>query len=264
MNIADSLEKIKNAGDKALSVFITAGFPEVNNFVDLVVDIYDNGADIIELGMPFSDPLADGPVIQKASDKALQNGMNISKTLDIAAEIKRRVDKPLILMGYANPIQRLGKEKFIKDASAAGVDGLIIPDVPLEEYDSFFDDQFNDFEIINLTTPTSSEARISAIDKKSRGFVYCVSVTGTTGVRNKFDENVYKNLERTYSIIKRNKMLIGFGISKPSDIKSFRNVGDGFIIGSAVIRSIDKYGTNYAPTLDLVNSLSEACKNSGP
>lgn len=260
MTIAQTIDNINKTGKKALSVFLTAGFPNADNFTKLVVDVYNSGADIVELGIPFSDPLADGPVIQKASDKALSNGMNIGKVIDMANEIKSEIDKPLLLMGYANPIQRYGKKKFAEKAFDAGVDGLIIPDIPIEEYDGFFGEQFNKFEIVNLTTPASSESRIKSIDKKSRGFVYCVSVTGTTGVRNDFKEDVYNNLKRTYSLITHNKMMIGFGISKPSDIKAFWNVSDGFIIGSAVIRSLEENGKNYEPTLEFVRTLSEACK----
>ncbi|WKZ68237.1 MAG: tryptophan synthase subunit alpha [Melioribacteraceae bacterium] len=259
--IRETIEKINDNNQKALSIYLTAGYPKVDSFVDLVCKVYEAGADLIELGIPFSDPLADGPVIQKSSEAALSNGVSISSVLEMTSKIKERVDKPLILMGYANPILHYGIENFINDAKEAKVDGLIIPDIPLEEYEDFFKNKFKDFEIIMLTTPTSSEERIKKIDELSTGFVYCVSVTGTTGVRNNFGDEVKHNLERTYNIISKNKMMLGFGISSPQNIKEFREYTDGFIVGSAVVKSLSENDNNYSETLDLITNLSIACKS---
>lgn len=258
--IRETIEKINEDNQKALSIYLTAGYPKVDSFVDLVCKVYDAGADLIELGIPFSDPLADGPVIQKSSEAALSNGVSLNSVLEITSKIKERVDKPIILMGYANPIMHYGIEKFISDAKKAKVDGLIIPDIPLEEYEDFFTDKFKDFEIALLTTPTSSQERIQKIDGLSSGFVYCVSVTGTTGVRNKFGDEVKQNLERTYSIISKNKMMLGFGISSPGNIKEYRDYTDGFIVGSAVIKSLGKDDRKFTNTLNLIGELSAACK----
>jgi len=258
--ISEKINSLNKEGKKALSIFLTAGYPNKESFVDLVNKVYDAGADMIELGIPFSDPLADGPVIQKSSETAMANGVNLKYVLDIAKVIKKKNDKPLLLMGYANPIVRYGKDKFIKDAKECGVDGLIIPDVPLEEYDSFFTDSFNDFEIVLLTTPTSSQERIENIDSKSSGFVYCVSVTGTTGMRKNFGEEVKQNLERTYKLLKKNKMMIGFGISSPENIKEYKDFSDGFIVGSAVVKSLEKDDDEFSGTVELIKSLSEACQ----
>lgn len=259
--IRETIEKLNSNNQKALSIYLTAGYPKVDSFVDLVCKVYDAGADLIELGIPFSDPLADGPVIQKASEAALANGVSLSSALEITAKIKERVDKPIILMGYANPIMRYGIDKFIHDAKAAKVDGLIIPDIPLEEYEDFFTDKFKDFEVILLTTPTSSKERIRKIDELSSGFVYCVSVTGTTGVRNKFGDEVQHNLERTYNIISKNKMMLGFGISSPDNIREYKNYTDGFIVGSAVIKSLGEDDEKFTNTFKLVESLAVACKD---
>ena len=256
--IRKTIEELNAKNKKALSIFLTAGYPNVESFVDLVCQVYDAGADIIELGIPFSDPLADGPVIQRSSEAAIKNGVSLSSSLEMVGQIKERVDKPLILMGYANPLKRYGIDRFVSDARENKVDGLIIPDIPIEEYDDFFTDKFSDFEIILLTTPTSSEARIKNIDQESTGFVYCVSVSGTTGVRQNFDDEVKNNLERTYNIISKNKMMLGFGISSPENIKEYRNFTDGFIVGSAVVKTLED-DINYSKTLSLVSSLSTAC-----
>lgn len=257
--IRQTIEKINEKNQKALSIYLTAGYPKVDSFVELVCKVYDAGADMIELGIPFSDPLADGPVIQKASEAALANGVSLSSTLEMTAKIKERVNKPIILMGYANPIMRYGIDKFICDAKEAKVDGLIVPDIPLEEYEDFFTDKFKDFEVVLLTTPTSSEERIKKIDELSSGFVYCVSVTGTTGVRNKFGDEVKQNLERTYNIISKNKMMLGFGISSTENINEYRDYTDGFIVGSAIVKNLANYNPDYSYTFDFINKLSKAC-----
>jgi len=258
--INETIKKINENNQKALSIFLTAGFPNVDNFVDLACKVYEAGADIIELGIPFSDPLADGPIIQKSSERALSNGVSLSLSLELAGKIKAKVDKPLILMGYANPIKRYGIDKFIVDAKENKIDGLIIPDIPLEEYSDFFQNKFSEFEIILLTTPTSSEERIKQIDEISSGFVYCVSVTGTTGVRQTFKKDVKQNLERTYRIISRNKMMLGFGISSPENIREYKNYTDGFIVGSAVIKTLGEDDDKFTNTLKLISELSAACK----
>ncbi|MCF6271531.1 MAG: tryptophan synthase subunit alpha [Melioribacteraceae bacterium] len=255
--IRDRIEDINNNGRKALSIFLTSGFPTIESFVDNTNRIIDAGADIIELGMPFSDPLADGGVIQQSSQTALKNGITQKQTFQFAEKIKLKNDIPLILMGYANTLQKYGREQFEQDAINAGVDGLIIPDVPLEEFDDFFSPFSECLDKILLTTPTSSKERILKLDNKSNGFLYCVSVTGTTGVRDGFDNTIIENLKSTYQTVNKNKMLIGFGISKPENIKQLSPFADGFIIGSAIVNSLQNDGIN--STVELVKSLSEAC-----
>jgi len=276
-NYIDGLNKQKR---KILSIFLTAGFPNKNNFVDLAKNVLDAGADMIELGIPFSDPLADGPVIQASSKIALDNGMNIKDVFTYVGNISAYSNKPIILMGYANPIRKYGIKNFFNDAVNSGVKGLIIPDVPLEEYESFFGhfesrhgrneeslteekeetlhSVGHDIDIILLTTPTSSDERIQTIDAKSDGFVYCVSVVGTTGIKNEFAGNTTDNLKRTYSLLKKNKMLIGFGISKPEDVMNFSPFCDGVIVGSRIMKSLlddDKLDD----TLKIISDLSGAC-----
>lgn len=258
-NISEYIQSINKSERKVLSVFLTAGFPSKEKFLNYAETILNKGADMLEIGIPFSDPLADGSVIQASSQIALEQGINLNDVFEICDKLKTRTDKPIILMGYANPILKYGTNRFCANAINSGVSGLIIPDVPLEEYDSFYTTEFSSLQKIMLTTPTSSNERIKKIDELSEGFVYCVSVTGTTGTRNNFDKTTFKNLERTYSLIKKNKMLIGFGISNAESVKSFIPYCDGVIVGSAVIKLIlEKKGMSELNSL--ISSLSEACK----
>jgi tryptophan synthase alpha chain len=233
--IQNYINNINNRKRKVLSVFLTAGFPDPDKFITLAQNIFSAGADILEIGIPFSDPIADGPIIQQSSQVSLSNNTNLARTFHYCEKIKKDTKKPIILMGYSNPVMKYGIQRFIQDANNCGVDGLIIPDIPLEEYDEFWGNDNPEIDIILLTTPTSSDHRIQTIDQKSTGFVYCVSMTGTTGVRDKFDAIAIQNLNRTYKLIKKNKMLVGFGISSPKDITRFSSYCDGLIIGSAVI-----------------------------
>lgn len=261
--IAQHLNSLNDQKKKALSVFLTAGFPSKNNFVDLAVDLLDAGADMLELGVPFSDPLADGPVIQMSSQASLDNGVGLKDVLSYANKIKGKVKKPVILMGYANPLLRFGLKDFLNQAVNSGVDGLIVPDIPLEEYESFWGNNSSKIDNILLTTPMASPERIQSIDKLSSGFVYYVSVKGTTGERRQFDPKIINSLKRTYSLIKNNKMLVGFGISTPETIKSFQSHCDGFIVGSAVINSLlEDTDGGFKKTIEYVNTLSQACHSS--
>lgn len=256
--ISNYIQIINDNKRKALSIFLTAGFPSKDNFVELAKNILDAGADLMEVGIPFSDPLADGPVIQASSKVALDNGITIIDVLNYSKAICSSTEKPIILMGYANPIRKYGLKNFLNDASNSGIKGLIVPDVPLEEYDSFFEYKKEGLDIILLTTPASTEERIKIIDDKSSGFVYCVSITGTTGTKDNFSDDAIQNISRTRSIVKKNKMLIGFGVSKPENVKTFAPYCDGVIVGSAVIKSL--MNENIADTLKLISELSLACE----
>ncbi|MEE9431449.1 MAG: tryptophan synthase subunit alpha [Melioribacteraceae bacterium] len=258
--IEQKIESLNTKGEKALTIFLTAGYPNVEEFPELVLEIIDAGADIIEIGLPFADSLADGPIIQSSYIEALKHNVNLNSIFKMISEIRASTDNPLILMSSSNPILNYGKTKFTNDAKRAGINGVIIPDVPLEEYDDFFEDDFSGLDKIMLTTPTSSEERIKMIDKKSSGFLYCVSVVGTTGVRKEFDSYVLENLERTYKIA-INKMQIGFGISSVEDVKRFFPYCDGVIVGSAIVKSLGNENDNFAETIELVRELKEACKS---
>ena len=194
--IKQYLEKINSENKKVLSIFLTAGFPRKNDFVNLAEKILNAGADMLEIGIPFSDPLADGPVIQYSSQRALENGITIEDAFYFAKEIRKISDKPLVAMTYANIISNYGIEKFICDASSSGLNGVIIPDLSLDEYDKFITFQKKDFDIILLASATSSNERLVELDKKSSGFIYYVSVTGTTGTRNGFTGDDISAMQR--------------------------------------------------------------------
>jgi len=257
--IQKKIENCNTEKQKALTIFLTSGYPNPESFVDLALNTINAGADILEIGIPFGDSLADGPVIQASYNHVLKKNINLKTTLNYVSEIKRKSDVPIILMSSSNLLLNHGRAEFSKSAIDAGVDGLIIPDVPLEEYDGFFDASFQGLDTILLTTPTSSENRISEVDKRSSGFIYCVSVVGTTGARNKFDHYVFENLKRTYNYVNKNKMQIGFGISNTVSIKQFSPYCDGFIVGSAVIKSLAHGTIGYTKTFSLIEELKKAC-----
>ena len=255
--IADYISKKNKINERVLSVFLTAGFPDKDSFVDLALKILDSGADMLEIGFPFSDPLADGPVIQHSSQIAIENGINLNETFNLVRKIREGTNKPLIMMGYANPVLSYGMNKFANDAKSAGVNGVIIPDVPIEEYDNFFKDHFVGLDTILLITPTTSNDRIKAIDEKSSGFLYCVSVSGTTGAQQKGKSTSLDFIKRTSLITKKNNTLVGFGISNENDARAFAPYCQGIIVGSAVIKSLMNDDKSYSNTLKLVAALKK-------
>jgi tryptophan synthase alpha chain len=259
------IDQISQKQRKVLSVFLPAGYPLPADFASLAIDVCDHGADMLEIGIPFSDPIADGPIIQQASQKMLEAGINLSQIFRYAEQIRSKTEKPLILMGYANTVYRYGLKKFINDSYNSGITGLIIPDIPLEEYDTFWGHHSEDLDIILLTTPTSDKERIRAIDNHSSGFVYCVSITGTTGLQNQFNAQTLVDIQRTYRLLSKNKMLIGFGIFGAADVRRFTPYCDGVIVGSAVIRALAEGSTphDYTLALQLISELSKACAEKG-
>lgn len=260
--LSEYIAKLNSQNRKVLSVYLTAGFPDPDNFVDLALSVLESGADKLELGIPFSDPLADGPVIQHSSFQSVQKGITIQKTIEYAAQIRKHTDKPIVFMSYTNPILSMGVKSFTDAAKASGANGIILPDVPYEEYDDFITEDFKGLDVILLTTPTSVVDRITKIDQKSEGFVYCVSVVGTTGVRKNFNELSLDRIKLTYQNVKKNKMLIGFGISKGEDVKRLSETCDGVLVGSAVVKALNedhKNKSGFTKTLTLVKELSESC-----
>ncbi|MFO7445437.1 MAG: tryptophan synthase subunit alpha [Ignavibacteriaceae bacterium] len=259
--ISDYIDRNNSKGEKILSVFLTSGFPDKNTFVKLASDVLNAGADMLEIGFPFSDPLADGPIIQASSQAALENNINLEKTFEYVKAIRKHIaEKPLILMGYANPVLNYGIDKFANDLRESGANGVIIPDVPIEEYDNFFGNSFNGIDVIMLITPTTSDERIKQIDQKSSGFIYCVSISGTTGNFNRKASDNLSFIKNTYSLVKKNKMLVGFGVSNAEDAKQYSQHCDGVIVGSAVIKSLMNKNGSYNNTLELVKQLKEPLK----
>lgn len=236
--IVETFEKLHKKGKKAFIPFITLGYPDMEYTERLIIELDSRGADIIELGIPFSDPLADGPVIQTASYEALKNGVNLKEALRFVGEVRKKSNVPLIFMGYYNPILKFGEEEFMRIASRVGVDGTIVADLPCEEAESLcrYAERF-DLATIFLLTPVSSDERIELICKSSRGFIYCVSYTGVTGEGGRGKEKLASLLDKIKSITDT-PVAVGFGISSPEDARDVSGLCDGVIVGSAIIRKI--------------------------
>jgi len=244
MNRIEKVFANRKKNEKLLSLFITAGYPTVKDTVDLVLGFERNGADLVELGIPFSDPLADGPTIQYSSEIAIKNGINIDMIFDQVKEIREKSDIPVVLMGYMNPILKYGVQAFCKKAAQVGVDGLILPDIPADE-DTIIQKEAAKYHLyfVYLVAPNTTDERMKMIDKKSQGFVYCVSVAGVTGVRDgsEISDSVNKFINRVKVNITKNPTMIGFGIKSFEDAQLIAAKSDGYIVGSALIETIHKY-----------------------
>ena len=237
--IENKLTELRQRSRKTLVFFVTAGYPKLDSTPAIAGALEEGGADMLEIGMPFSDPLADGPVIQHSSMIAIQNGVTLETIFEAVRCIRSRSSIPLILMGYLNPIMGFGVDKFFNEAANAGVDGIILPELPLEETHRFKENfQANALSQILLVTPTTSEDRIARIDAAACGFLYCVSTAGVTGTSRTTDIKSY--LQRIRKNASKNSLLVGFGISAPDDAAAVATVSDGVIIGSALIRQIEK------------------------
>lgn len=226
---------------KLMSLFITAGYPHPDETVDLVLGFEKAGADIIELGMPFSDPLADGPTIQHSSEVALANGITMDMIFGMVRQIREKSAIPVVLMGYINPVFSYGIDRFFKKAAESGADGVILPDVPVEEsgYAEEYSRRYG-VPIICLVAPNTGDERMQLIDQKSNGFVYCVSIAGVTGTRDgsEVSNSVDTFIERVNRNIKKNPVMIGFGIRNHESAMAISAKVDGFIVGSALIDNI--------------------------
>ena len=233
-----------DGSSKIMSLFLTAGYPDPEVTVDLICGFDEHGVDMVELGMPFSDPLADGPTIQHSSNVAIEQGITMRGILDIVEQVRQKSEIPIILMGYINPVLRYGVEKFCRDAAEAGVDGLIIPDIPIEESGILTDKaEKYGLPLIYLVAPNTSDERMRIIDSRSQGFVYCVSVTGVTGAREggEVAKSVQKFIDRVKENVTKNPRMVGFGIKSHEDAQRIAADMDGFIVGSALIDTIREY-----------------------
>ena len=225
---------------RILNIYFTAGYPNLMDTVPLMKALQDAGADIIELGMPYSDPLADGPVIQQSSMVALANGMTIRELMAQLKDFRSSVSLPVILMGYMNPVMQYGFEKFCADAAAAGVDGLILPDLPEYEYETIYGSVLAQYglDFIFLVTPETSEQRIRKLDSLSNGFLYAVSSSSTTGTDKNMDE-VSDYLGRLRGMGLRNPIMAGFGIRDHHTFNAACKNANGAIIGSAFVKALE-------------------------
>jgi tryptophan synthase alpha chain len=234
--------------ENILSVFYTAGFPTLESTQLIAETLAKAGADIIEIGIPYSDPIADGPTIQESNTVALKNGIRLSLILDLVKDIRKTVDIPIILMGYVNPVMQYGIERFAHDAAAAGVDGVILPDLPMS---AFLDEYKTLFESVNLSntfliSPTTSEDRIRKIDSITDGFIYAVSASSITGAKGKFTEEQIAYFKKLKNMKLKNPFLIGFGISNNETFATASAYGAGAIVGSAFINLL-KDSKNLGP-----------------
>ncbi len=222
-----------------LSIYFTAGYPKIDSLKMILPALEQAGVDLVEIGMPFSDPLADGPVIQKSSQKAIENGMNLNLMFEQLRELKLNI--PLILMGYLNPVWQYGIEKFLKSCQDCGVSGTILPDLPLEEYNKFSEEfKKNNVHNILLVTPQSSDERLRRIAGLSKGFIYAVSSASTTGTKG-FSESNPEFFERIKALAPSVPIMIGFGIKSREDFKRAGQLSDGAIIGTEFIRMLEKF-----------------------
>ncbi|GMQ27145.1 tryptophan synthase subunit alpha [Algoriphagus sp. oki45] len=226
--------------DRVLSIYFTAGFPELENTIPVMEAIEAGGADIIEIGIPYSDPIADGPTIQDSNMIALENGMSMKKLFEQLKGFRAKVHLPVVLMGYLNPIMQFGMEEFCKKCKEVGVDGLIVPDLPMQQYLDEYKSLFDSYGLVNtfLISPQTSEKRIREIDENTDGFIYMVSSHSITGAKADISEEQIAYFERVKAMNLKNPQLIGFGISDAQTFTTASQYSNGAIIGSAFIKKI--------------------------
>ena len=257
MNRIDKLFQKKKC--KILSIYFTAGYPKLDSLEKIIIQLEKNGADMIEVGIPYSDPLADGPVIQETGTAAIANGMTLNILLLQLKKVRSRVSIPLILMGYLNPILQFGFEQFCDCAAEVGADGIIIPDLPLFEYENQYNTIVETYNLktIFLITPDTSERRIRHIDNLSNGFIYLVSTAATTGNIKVFDDEQIDYFRRISSMGLKNPIMAGFGIHNKETIGQVHTYCNGAIIGSAFMRHLQKSGSVEEGIKDFFSSLKK-------
>ncbi|MXO33005.1 tryptophan synthase subunit alpha [Apibacter sp. B2912] len=240
-----------------LSIYFTAGYPNLADTGKIIKELEKNGIDLIEVGIPFSDPMADGPTIQESGTLALKNGMNLKLLFEQIKEVRKEVELPLLLMGYLNPIMQYGIENFCKKCKEVGVDGAIIPDLPFNDYSTKYKSIFEtyDIKVIMLITPETSEERIRLIDENTDGFIYMVSSASTTGAQKSFDDKKVEYFQKINSMKLRNPRLIGFGISNKATLKVAQSYANGAIIGSKFITLLKDNNSIEKAVQELKNTL---------
>ncbi|MCD8268988.1 MAG: tryptophan synthase subunit alpha [Parabacteroides sp.] len=257
MNRITNLFETKKDG--ILSVYFTAGYPELNDTVTILKELEAKGINMVEVGIPFSDPMADGPVIQEAATQALRNGMSLHRLFDQLKDIRKEVQIPVILMGYLNPIMQFGFKAFCKKCAEVGVDGMIIPDLPFADYMADYKaiaDRY-DLKMVMLITPETSEERVRLIDEHTSSFIYMVSSAATTGAQQSFDEQKQAYFHRINSMGLRNPRLVGFGISNKATFEAATANSSGAIIGSKFIQLLKSEATAAGAIDKLLEGLKE-------
>ncbi|MCM1180531.1 MAG: tryptophan synthase subunit alpha [Clostridium sp.] len=239
--ISDAFKK-----GKVFIPFVTGGDPDLETTFQIVKAMAENGADIIEIGIPFSDPIAEGPVIQEADLRALSSGTTTDALFDLVERLREEIDIPLVFMTYANPIYVYGKTQFMKRCAEVGIDGVIVPDIPFEEKAELSSVcRENGIDLISMIAPTS-RTRIETIAKEAEGFIYCVSSLGVTGVRSEINTDIGTMVEHVKSVTDT-PVAVGFGISTPEQAKKMAGLSDGAIVGSAIVKIIAQYGKDAVP-----------------
>lgn len=236
--IENRFKELKASGKKAFIAYITAGDPDLATTRKLALSLESSGVDILELGIPFSDPIADGPTIQAASYRALKRKTTLKKTFAMVKNLRGQTDIPLVFMTYYNPVLKYGLKRFFKDCRICGVDGVIVPDLPYEESSDLIESaRNNDIATIFLAAPTSTKERIRNIAKSSRGFIYYVSLTGVTGARRDLPKDIRSKIAAIKAVTDK-PVAVGFGVSDSSQAANMANAADGVIVGSAIVKMI--------------------------
>ncbi len=254
------MSRIQNAfkQGKAFISFVTGGDPDLETTEKLIVAMEEAGADLIEIGIPFSDPIAEGAVIQEANERALSAGCTTDKLFDMVKGVREKVSVPLVYLTYINPIYTYGKDKFFKRCVECGIDGVIVPDLPFEEKEELEVDCLKyGVDLISLIAPTSND-RVRMIAEQATGFIYCVSSMGVTGVRSEIKTDINAMISMVREVTKA-PCAVGFGISTPEQAREFASVSDGAIVGSAIVKIVSQYGKDsIKPVADYVREMKKA------
>ena len=251
--------RLRARGERALVAYLMAGDPSLAETRRLVVEAERRGADVIELGVPFSDPLADGPVIQRAGTRALAAGTSLARVLEMVSTLRAQVHVPLVVMTYYNPVLAFGLKSFARTAADAGADGVIVPDLPWEECEPLrAETEPAGLDMIQFVAPTSTPTRVKTIARLSRGFIYLVSLTGVTGARRELPKDVDAQI-RTLRLVTTKPVCVGFGVSTPEQVAAVGQIADGVAVGSAIVRTIEEH-TGTAALVDRVGDFIAALK----
>lgn len=262
--ILQKFQELKHKNEKGLIIFLTAGDPDLSTTYKLILECEHSGADIIELGVPFSDPIADGPIIQASSQRALKKGVNLDNIFSTVEKIRKRSQIPLIIMTYYNPLYKYGVKNFFQKAKKVGLDGVIITDIlPNDEKEVKEENQKNNISLIYLVAPTTTDERIKCIDKLTTSFIYCISRTGVTGEQKELDNALHNFMKRVRKISDK-PLAVGFGISSAEQAKKASKIADAVIVGSAIVKFLGEKNSQMEMEIkNLVGEIKNSLKSDG-